>query len=260
MLSVVLLGLVALGGFVSANPESRIVNGQEATYGDHPYICSIQLRQGFSFYHICGCVIYNTNTVVTAAHCLDGATASSLRIQAGNHVLTRVDDYEQTSNVRSYTMHPNYNGNQGGFPNDIAMMRLTSDLEFNSHVASPTFDEDPNSDWEGQQCWLSGWGRLSGSGSTADTLKKVAMTKISNAACSSAWAPVQGANINSGHICFYEPTKSACSGDSGGPVRCGNTLTGVTSWGVSTCSGEFPSVYTRLSVYASWMRNTANSM
>ena len=53
--------------------DTLIVNGEQATYGDHPYICSLQRRQGFFYYHICGCVIYNRNTVITAAHCLDGA-------------------------------------------------------------------------------------------------------------------------------------------------------------------------------------------
>ncbi|KAL8597003.1 hypothetical protein ACOMHN_050102 [Nucella lapillus] len=153
--------------------------------------------------------------------------------------------------------HPNYNGNTGGFPNDIAVMQLSSPLTFNSHVCSIALDEDPNSNWQEQQCWLSGWGRLSGSGSTADTLKKVAMTKISNAECRQRWPSVSGANINDGHICFYEPNKSACSGDSGGPVRCGDTITGVTSWGVSTCNGELPSVYTRVSYFTSWLNNNA---
>jgi secreted trypsin-like serine protease len=46
-------------------------------------------------------------------------------------------------------------------------------------------------------------------------------------------------------------------GDSGGPVRCGNTIVGVTSWGVSTCSGDFPSVYTGLSSFNSWIAANA---
>ncbi|KAK7480656.1 hypothetical protein BaRGS_00028128 [Batillaria attramentaria] len=154
-------------------------------------------------------------------------------------------------------MHPQYNGNAGGYPNDIGLLRLSSALAFNSHVTNITIDEDPNMSWEGESCTLSGWGRLSGSGSSANILKKVTMKKISNTECASRWASVGGANINDGHICFYEPPKSACSGDSGGPVRCKGVLTGVTSWGVSTCSGSFPSVYTRLSNYASWMRQNS---
>jgi len=258
-LVLIVTALVAFSGALGegAEIESRIVNGEFATYGDHPYICSLQLRQGFSYYHICGCVIYNTNTVITAAHCLDGSSAASLRIQAGLHTLSQVEDYQVTRTIPSYKMHESYNGNVGGFPNDIAVMQLNSPLVFNSHVSSVAIDEDPNSDWEGQKCILSGWGRKSGSGATADTLKKVAMTKISNADCARAWRPVMSGAINSGHICFYEENKSACSGDSGGPVRCGDVITGVTSWGVSTCSGDFPSVYTRLSAFAAWLKDNA---
>ena len=46
-------------------------------------------------------------------------------------------------------------------------------------------------------------------------------------------------------------------GDSGGPMTCysENTpyLAGATSWGISTCSGDFPSVYARLTSFRSWI-------
>jgi secreted trypsin-like serine protease len=64
--------LICCIGAASAAPDSRIVNGENAVYGEHPYICSLQLRQGGSWYHICGCVLYNTRCVITAAHCVDG--------------------------------------------------------------------------------------------------------------------------------------------------------------------------------------------
>ena len=55
--------------------DQLIVGGEIATYGDHHYICSLQEYYAFfGWYHICGSVIYNPNTVVTAAHCVDGKT------------------------------------------------------------------------------------------------------------------------------------------------------------------------------------------
>ncbi|XP_063447965.1 uncharacterized protein LOC134727514 [Mytilus trossulus] len=79
------------------------------------------------------------------------------------------------------------------------------------------------------------------------------MTVISNSECTTRWAFVSGSTINSGHICIHETGKSACRGDSGGPMTCfsGNTpyLAGSKSWGISTCSGSFPSVYARLTSF-----------
>ena len=49
-------------------------------------------------------------------------------------------------------------------------------------------------------------------------------------------------------------------GDSGGPLVCGSVLAGVTSWGRSGCHVDgtvtHPSVYARLTNYASWISST----
>ena len=57
-----------------AEIDQHIVGGEMATYGDHHYICSLQENYFFGWFHICGSVIYNRNSVVTAAHCVDGKT------------------------------------------------------------------------------------------------------------------------------------------------------------------------------------------
>ncbi|KAK7093959.1 chymotrypsin-like serine proteinase [Littorina saxatilis] len=237
-----------------AEVSQRIVGGTTATYGEHPYICSLQVQSGGSWYHICGSVIWNNNNVVTAAHCLSGS-ASSLRVVCGLHRISNTDSYQVTRYLSSYTNHPSYNGNANGFPNDIAVMRLSSALSFNNYVNKITFATSGT--FAGQSCKLSGWGRLVGGGATANTLQKVNMTALSHSACVSRWG---SSYINSGHICFYEGSgTSACNGDSGGPVRCGSTLTGVTSWGQSTCGGTYPSVYTRVSYFNSWLVSQAGS-
>lgn len=63
-------------------PEDPIVGGTTASAGDFPFIVSIQ--QGGS--HFCGGSLLNANTVLTAAHCAVGQSASSLQIRAGSLV------------------------------------------------------------------------------------------------------------------------------------------------------------------------------
>ena len=47
-------------------------------------------------------------------------------------------------------------------------------------------------------------------------------------------------------------------GDSGGPLSCnGNTLAGVTSFGIVGCAGA-PGVYTRVSNYLGWINDNLN--
>ncbi|XP_052074215.1 chymotrypsin-like serine proteinase [Mytilus californianus] len=223
---------------------SKIVGGSNADISEYPWQVSLQLRSSGSWYHICGGSIINNNWAVTAAHCVDGSSTSTLRIAAG---MTQLSDTSRT--------HPSYSGSAAGYPNDIALLQLSQSLSYGENIDAIAVPS--NVDFTGSKCFLSGWGRLSGSGSSPNTLQDVQMTVISNSECTTRWSSVSGATINSGHICIHETGKSACSGDSGGPMTCysGNTpyLAGATSWGISTCSGSFPSVYARLTSFRSWI-------
>jgi len=63
-------------------PENDIVGGVTAVQGDFPFIVSIQ-RSGS---HFCGGTLLNANTVLTAAHCAVGQTASQIKVRAGSLV------------------------------------------------------------------------------------------------------------------------------------------------------------------------------
>jgi trypsin len=63
--------------------DADIVGGVAASQGDFPFIVSLQSSTGS---HFCGGSLLNANTVLTAAHCTVGQTASSLRVRAGSLV------------------------------------------------------------------------------------------------------------------------------------------------------------------------------
>ncbi|XP_067676542.1 chymotrypsin-like serine proteinase [Haliotis asinina] len=246
--------LCTLAATALAEISPNIVGGSNAVAGEFPWQGSIQVRSGTSWFHICGCVLYSTNKALTAAHCLSNS-ASSYRLVFGMLRMNNVDGTEQESSVSSYTNHPNYNGNAAGYPNDIAVLRLQTSMDTSSSAVGTISLASGGSDYAGQTATITGWGRLSGGGSTPYYLQKVDMTVLTNSVCSSRWSGISGATINSGHICIEASGKSACSGDSGGPMVVSNTLTGITSWGISSCSGTYPSVYTRVSNFYSWIQS-----
>merc|ERR1712179_203697 len=241
------------------NPESRIVGGGLADSGEWPWQVSLQLRQFFNFAHICGGSIINSKWVVTAAHCVDGQSRTSLRIKAGVNTASSSDG--QVKSIKTVIMHGQYSSSTGGYPNDIALLELDSPLTLNDFVKTVPMPSSKDQNFEGNSdCWITGWGKLSGSHSSgSDILYEARMPTISNSECRSRWTGITGATIYDHHICLLEQQVSACSGDSGGPYVCRvngeYVLAGVTSWGLSTCTGEYPSVYTRVSHFIDWIGN-----
>ncbi|XP_076437403.1 chymotrypsin-like serine proteinase [Babylonia areolata] len=231
----------------------RIINGNVSTYGKHPYICSLQRQQSNQWYFICGAVIYNENTILTAAHCVDGREAKDFRVRCGDFYLNQQDQFEQTKRIERIRMHPrwDYTGSRG-FPNDLAVMKVESPLEFNDYVNTLPLAE------RGTQlprdCQLAGWG-VTETGSISMVLKEVTIRRLPARVCKRTW----GSLINTGHICFMDAGQpdSSCNGDSGGPAVCGDYLVGVTSWGVRGCVQGYPSVYTRLARYSKWIKRKA---
>jgi trypsin len=85
----VLAGLMASAVSAAPTPQDSvaIVGGTVAAAGEFPFTVSLQ-RSGS---HICGGSLLDSRTVVTAAHCTVGQTASSLTVRAGSLVSKSYD-------------------------------------------------------------------------------------------------------------------------------------------------------------------------
>jgi secreted trypsin-like serine protease len=233
---------------------SFIVGGTAATPGEFPWQLS-QERLGGAWSHSCGSSLLSNMRTLTAAHCVDGASVTILRVIAGLH------DRSQPAgavyaNVASYQMHPNYN--QGGptFNNDIGIINTATPINEVSWIRYGTLPADNSNQHVGQQCVISGWGRTSASNVLPNVLQKATITVISQDECNTRMQPVSGASVGPGQICLYTPTIGSCNGDSGGPLNCagatGTIISGVTSWGIQSggaCLQTYPSVYTRTSFH-----------
>lgn len=244
--AIVLLSLLA------AKPASAIVGGQPAKAGEFPYMLSLQ-RQGWNggWSHSCGAVLVAPLTAVTAAHCVDGASASSLHIRS--HSLKSASGGELTA-VTKVVRHPSYNSRT--IDNDIAVLHLASLATGVETALLPLPGNDPAS---GTMTTTAGWGTTrQGSGSISANLMRVDMPVIERATCRNDYSI---GDISNNMVCIGglpEGGKGSCQGDSGGPVMDGATLVGIDSWGYGCAQPNKPDVVTRVGVFVPWI--LANSL
>ncbi|KAL5018278.1 hypothetical protein ScPMuIL_004000 [Solemya velum] len=163
--------------------SGKIVNGQDADVGEWPWQVSLLYKSGGSWGLICGGTLISPNRVITAAHCVVGAGASSFRVGVGDYNTARSDDPdEQVIQVTSYKMHEDYDDADidAGWPGDIAILNLAED----ANTASPYIQDielaadDDNTD----NCFITGWGRMNRK-KYPDILQETPIDVMSQADC-----------------------------------------------------------------------------
>ena len=182
----VLFTLLFLPTFVQA-----IFGGQYVTNPhEYPWLARlVTFREPNSTeFHGCGGSIISKNLIVTAAHCVENAT--KIIVILGNS--NSSSELALIASVKTILNHPAYNSKNGSFqvrglsntidPYDIALLRLSKDLNFNEAIQQITFTKDdllgnvrqtlkPEYNFEkkllinvsfhmtNSKFWVAGWGR-----------------------------------------------------------------------------------------------------
>nr|AEE62896.1 unknown [Dendroctonus ponderosae] len=231
------------------SPGLKIVGGQVAARGAFPYQAAL-IIDSRSF---CGGSIISNQWVLTAAHCVD--TASAVQIILGAHnPSTTVNEPTQVRLVASgRVVHAQWAS--ATLLNDIALLRAASIPVGQAGISSISLAPANSGTFAGQTSIVSGWGRTSdASNSIASQLKYVQVPVITNAVCANSY----GSTVQAQHICTSGiGGVGSCNGDSGGPLVIGGVEVGIVSFGARLCQAGHPSAYARVSTFRSWI--TANS-
>jgi secreted trypsin-like serine protease len=154
----------------------KIHGGQSALFSNWDWMVSMRDLN----HHFCGGSILNEWYIITAAHCFKNRTniTSSMTVCAGTFRLS--DPCHQRRTMHSVIIHPLYN--KTTIENDIALVRLTTPLDFSDHSLTPIClpsayypDEYPA---VGTQVVSIGWGDLK-SNATPDILQEVTLQIMS---------------------------------------------------------------------------------
>ena len=187
--------------------SERIVGGFEAEPNQWPWEVALFIDNAW----FCGGSLISENYVLTAAHCVDGA--SYFDVLAGAHNVRESSEPHRVE-ITSYNgwTHPHWNPND--LSADIGLIELPSPVDFNDYIKPVCLPAAGDTADEGDLITCVGWGKPSDSaGGISPVLRMVEDRPIiSNSECNEGYGIV-----GPGVVCFdTSGGKGTCNGDSGG--------------------------------------------
>uniref|UniRef100_A0A8C5U7R7 Vitamin K-dependent protein C n=1 Tax=Malurus cyaneus samueli TaxID=2593467 RepID=A0A8C5U7R7_9PASS len=173
------------------------------------------------------------------------------------------DHTEQRRRVVKVLPHPTYNASKSEYHNDIALLELEQPLTLSSYVTPICLGsrEFTNALLKQGMGTVSGWGRQLFRGRQATTLQVLKVPFVDRPTCLKSTSTTILQNM----FCAGFPSggRDTCDGDSGGPytteIEGTWFLTGITSWGEECAKPGKYGIYTRVSKYVKWIKQTTKN-
>ncbi|CAH0385796.1 unnamed protein product [Bemisia tabaci] len=258
----------------AANLVTPLVTyGQTTARGQWPWHVALYKTDGINLTYICGGSLIAKNIVVTAAHCVTKkpldrpVDANTIVIYLGKYHLQQYSDdggiqIKQVLEIVPFTTY-----NSSNYLGDIALLKMTSNIEYTSFVR-PVCMWDPRvselSSVIDKEGTVIGWG-YDEHDKASEELKMAKMPVVSQETCIYSNRPFFSQFTSNKTFCAgFRNGTSVCNGDSGGGMVFprGNTwhLRGIVSIsvahsGLRKCDTKHYIVFTDVAKYLDWINN-----
>ncbi len=269
LLALVFAMLLALGAavpvFAAEEPaeedggtvQPQVVGGTSVPDGKYKFMTALRdVTRGNTVreQQFCGGTLIDRNSVLTAAHCVQGTTPVQLRATVGRTVLS--SDQGQSRRVSAIFVHPKYNGFKSD-AYDAAVLKLdrrTKNIEpIKIPLSTSNALETP-----GGSATVAGWGntekqgpRLGQPDNYPNRMQEAQVPIVSDSEANRVYDPdPEREYVKALMLAAGEEGKDTCQGDSGGPIfaergDAGRFFqTGITSFGTGCGAEGYPGVYT----------------
>ncbi|WP_286298868.1 trypsin-like serine protease [Vibrio apostichopi] len=242
---------------VLADVSARIINGEEATQGNWPFMAALVSRNVNAYDgQFCGASFIGERYVLTAAHCVEGNGREDLDVVIGVSNLSTSQAAQHRYAVDNIYVHEYYNSAATG--NDIAIIELAEKpTESVVNLVDGYVRGNLN---DGQMLTVMGWGDQDASDgySSKSELYQVNVPLVNQYQCNSV--PHSGyAFIGNDAFCagYSDGGYDSCQGDSGGPIVVSTNgvyeQLGIVSWGKGCAEANAYGVYTNISYFDDWI-------
>lgn len=242
-------------------PAGAIVGGYLARDGQFPWQVAIFTQGLVGKYSLhCGGSLLDADTVITAAHCVDGKRPAGVRVGYGSL------KHKQTTRtaVSAIRTHPQYEATHYLFltryTHDVAIVKLAEPVPLgsgNPNIGTVNLGAAGSDPAKGTVITTSGWGTTRSGGSVPDDLYGVNVPIVDRPTCNTAYQSYGG--VDDSMICAGEEQggKDFCKRDEGGPLVTINggtaTLEGIASWHRGCAVKSYSGVYTRIGAVRPWI-------
>ena len=232
------------------NHNTRIIGGTEVPDGKYKFLAALlDTRNGSTTFQqqFCGGTLIDQDSVLTAAHCVYGQSASPLRVTVGRTVL---DSNQGTKRAVSRIFIHRLYAPSLDDAYDAAVIKLSRPVSGIAPIKLATSNQDFLEN-PGRNATVAGWGNTNKQSPDmgepdyyANRMREAQVPIVSDATAKS----VYGSSYLSGLMVAAGQTgKDSCQGDSGGPMFSKPngkfTQIGITSWGIGCGASGYPGVY-----------------